>query len=74
VRRVFLKKGVAKIVAARPIQKPCNAAVVGVASLVRRIDFALQQTLLTILLKGQWHFLLLLCIGAAGKKMFGSRA
>jgi hypothetical protein len=33
--------------------------------LARRIYFALQQTLLTPLLKGQWHFLRLLCIGAA---------
>jgi hypothetical protein len=43
----------------------------GFLSLTRRIVFALQQMLLTTLLKGQWHFLRLLCNGAAGMNGWG---
>jgi hypothetical protein len=43
----------------------------GFVSLLRRIDFALQQTLRMTLLKGQWHFLRLLGIGAAGMNGWG---
>jgi hypothetical protein len=62
----FLEKGRRQIVAASPAQKPCNVVLAEVPVIGASQDFALQQTLLTTLLKGQWHFPRLLCIGAAG--------